>query len=44
MAPHGKAAKTQEHITYKRAKRFALSQQVTQGCNEQTRKHDKHET
>ena len=29
QAPHGKVTKTQENITYKSAKRYALSQQVT---------------
>ena len=50
--PHGKVTKTQENVIYKGAKKPALSQQVTIGlqstgkksCNEQARKHDKHET
>ena len=33
--------KTQENITYKRIERSALTQQ---GCKEQTRHHDRHET
>ena len=38
---YGKVAETQENATHKRAKRSVRSQQVTQGCNEQTRHHNK---
>ena len=37
-----KVTKTQLNITYKRAKRSALSQHVTTRLHEQTRKHDNH--
>ena len=36
--------KTQENITHKKAKRPAISQQVTTRLQKQTRKHDRYET